>query len=211
MGQLRGLDSTAIRERSTEVLEQVKMLDAANKRTGEFSTGMKQRIAIAQALLHEPSILILDEPTIGLDPRGMIEVRELIKEIKEKDFTIFMSSHLLNEVQEMCDKVAIVDKGTLLAYDTVSNLSTASESGVSLTAVEPITAEQCASVRALPNVRSVKRLGSSEILMNVKGGVQEQSDLLDQVKRLGIRVAYYRPAGSAIEDIYLRLIPEEES
>ena len=121
-GQLRGLDSNVIRERSVAVLEEVKMSDSANKRTGEFSTGMKQRVAIAQALLHDPSILILDEPTVGLDPRGMIEVRELIKQLKERDFTIFMSSHLLNEVQEVCDKVAIVDKGALLVYDTVANL-----------------------------------------------------------------------------------------
>jgi len=210
LGQLRGLDSNVIRERSVAVLEEVKMSDSAHKRTGEFSTGMKQRVAIAQALLHDPSILILDEPTIGLDPRGMIEVRELIKQLKERDFTIFMSSHLLNEVQEVCDKVAIVDKGTLLVYDTVANLSTVSESRVSLTAVEPITAEQCASVRALPNVRSVKRVDTSELLINVEGGLQEQSDLLDQIKHVGIRVAFYRPAGSAIEDIYLRLVPEEE-
>jgi ABC-2 type transport system ATP-binding protein len=211
MGQLRGLDSDVIRERSKVVLDEVKMSDSAHKRTGDFSTGMKQRVAIAQALLHDPSILILDEPTIGLDPRGMIEVRELIKQLKERDFTIFMSSHLLNEVQEVCDKVAIVDKGTLLVYDTVANLSSVGEGGVSLTAVEPITAEQCNSVQALPSVRSVKRVATSEILINVEGGLAEQSDLLDEVKRIGIRVAFYRPARSAIEDVYLRLVPEEES
>ena len=209
-GQLRGLDSNVIRARSVAVLEEVKLTDSADKRTGEFSTGMKQRVAIAQALLHDPSILIFDEPTMGLDPRGMIEVRELIKQLKERDFTIFMSSHLLNEVQEVCDKVAIVDKGALLVYDTVANLSTVSESRVSLTAVEPITSEQCSSVQALPNVRSVKRVGASELLINVEGGLREQSDLLDHVKSIGIRVAFYRPARSAIEDVYLRLVPEEE-
>jgi ABC-2 type transport system ATP-binding protein len=211
MGQLRGLDSEVIRERSKLVLDEVKMSDSAHKRTGDFSTGMKQRVAIAQALLHDPSILILDEPTIGLDPRGMIEVRELIKQLKERDFTIFMSSHLLNEVQEVCDKVAIVDKGTLLVYDTVANLSSVGEGGVTLTAVEPITAEQCNSVQALPSVRSVKRVSTSELLIKVEGGLQEQSDLLDLVKSIGIRVAFYRPARSAIEDVYLRLVPEEES
>lgn len=207
-GQLRGLETHDIRERSTVVLEEVKMSDFANKRTGEFSTGMKQRISIAQALLHDPSILILDEPTGGLDPRGMIEVRELIKQLKKRDFTIFMSSHLLNEVQEVCDKVAIIDKGALLAYDTVANLS-AIGGGVSLTAVEPITAEQCTSVQALPNVTSVKRVDPSELLMTVEGGLREQSDLLDQIRQIGIRVAFYKPAQPAIEDIYLRLVPEE--
>jgi ABC-2 type transport system ATP-binding protein len=205
------LDRDVIRERSVALLDEVKMSDSAHKRTGDFSTGMKQRVAIASALLHDPSILIFDEPTIGLDPRGMIEVRELIMQLKERDFTIFMSSHLLYEVQEVCDKVAIVDKGTLLVYDTVANLSNAGEGGVSLTAVEPITAEQCASVQALPNVRSVKRVATSELLITVEGGLSEQSDLLDHVKSIGIRVAFYRPVRSAIEDVYLRLVPEEES
>jgi ABC-2 type transport system ATP-binding protein len=209
LGQLRGLDRDVIRERSVAVLNEVKMSDSAHKRTGDFSTGMKQRVAIASALLHDPSILIFDEPTIGLDPRGMIEVRKLIMQLKERDFTIFMSSHLLYEVQEVCDKVAIVDKGTLLVYDTVANLSIAGEA--LLTAVEPITAQQCAFVQALPNVRSVKRVATSELLITVEGGLSEQSDLLDHVKSLGIRVAFYRPARSAIEDIYLRLVPEEES
>ncbi|HYA33493.1 MAG TPA: ABC transporter ATP-binding protein [Candidatus Bathyarchaeia archaeon] len=209
-GHLRGLDRNEIRERTIVVLEDVKMSESANKRTGDFSTGMKQRVAIAQALLHDPSILILDEPTIGLDPRGMIEVRELIRHLKLRDFTIFMSSHLLNEVQEVCDKVAIVDKGTLLAYDTVANLSKLSEGVVSLTAVEPITANQCASVQALPNVRSVTRVDTSELLIAVDGGLREQAELLAQIHRVGIRVAFYRPAQSAIEDVYLRLVPEEE-
>jgi ABC-2 type transport system ATP-binding protein len=211
VGQLRGLDSDVIRERSVTVLDEVKMSDSAHKRTKDFSTGMKQRVAIAAAILHDPSILIFDEPTIGLDPRGMIEVRELIMQLKERDFTIFMSSHLLYEVQEVCDKVAIVDKGALLVYDTVANLSNAGEGGVALTAVEPITAEQCAAVQALPNVRSVKRVATSELLITVEGGLPEQSDLLDHVKSIGIRVAFYRPVRSAIEDVYLRLVPQEES
>ena len=75
----------------------------------------------AQALLPEPSILIFDEPTSGLDPRGMVEVRDIIKDLRRTDVTILMSSHLLNEVQTVCDKVAIIDRGVLLTYDSVLN------------------------------------------------------------------------------------------
>src|SRR5674536_44273 len=108
IGTIRGLSADVIADRSHAVLQQVKLLDVAERRTGTFSKGMKQRLAIDQALMHQPSILILDEPTSGLDPRGMVEVREIIKELIKTDITILMSSHLLYEVQEVCDKVAIV-------------------------------------------------------------------------------------------------------
>src|SRR5256885_2258649 len=88
-----------------------------------FSKGMKQRLAIAQALLHEPELLILDEPTSGLDPRGMAEVRDVIKSLKGEGRTIFMSSHLLGEVQEVCDDVALLNHGELLIHGSVRDLS----------------------------------------------------------------------------------------
>jgi energy-coupling factor transporter ATP-binding protein EcfA2 len=108
LGELRGMSKEDIDRRSKEVLETVKMTEWADKRIGKFSKGMKQRIAIAQAILHEPPVIILDEPTSGLDPRGMVEVREILMELKKADYTVFMSSHLLNEVQEVCTDVALI-------------------------------------------------------------------------------------------------------
>ena len=136
VGTIRGMSGEAIAERSHAVLDQVKLLEVADKRTGQFSKGMKQRLAIAQALLHEPSILILDEPTSGLDPRGMVEVREIIKGLIKTNITILMSSHLLYEVQEVCDKVAIIDRGSLLTYDSVTNLSAGHDVTVTITGYE---------------------------------------------------------------------------
>ena len=122
LGRLRGMSSNDISRRSNEVLSDVKMTEWRGTRIGKFSKGMKQRLAIAQALLHEPEVLILDEPTSGLDPRGMVEVREIIKSLKRQDYTIFMSSHLLGEVQEVCDSAALIDHGKLLVYDSIDNL-----------------------------------------------------------------------------------------
>src|SRR5437879_6862710 len=122
-GRLRGMSSKEIEHRSEAVLKEVKLSDWADHRIQEFSKGMKQRIAIAQALLHEPELLILDEPTSGLDPRGMAEVRDVIKALKGEGRTIFMSSHLLGEVQEVCDDVALLNHGELLIHGSVRDLS----------------------------------------------------------------------------------------
>ena len=108
LGELRGMRKEEIKTRTDEVLKTVKMEDWADKRIGKFSKGMKQRIAIGQAILHKPELIILDEPTSGLDPRGMIEVHEDPFELKKEKYTLFMSSHLLNEVQEVCDEVALI-------------------------------------------------------------------------------------------------------
>lgn len=211
IGHIRGMNTEAIQERSQAVLEEVKLSDWADQRTGKFSKGMKQRLAIAQALLHEPNILILDEPTTGLDPRGMYEVREIVRQLKTTEITILMSSHLLNEVQEVCDRVAIIDKGTLLAYDTVENLSVMKENSVSITTLEPITPDKFRALKALRNVSSVKRVETFELILNFKGGAKEQAQLLEDVIASGVEVVSFKPAKSIIEEIYLRLIPEEEA
>ncbi|HDP96108.1 MAG TPA: ABC transporter ATP-binding protein, partial [Euryarchaeota archaeon] len=130
IGKLRGLSTKDITDRSKELLDLVKLEEWKDQRIGKFSKGMKQRLAIAQALLHEPQILILDEPTSGLDPRGMVEVREILQALKSDCYTIFMSSHLLAEVQEICDHVALIDHGKLLQYDTVENLSNMARTNV---------------------------------------------------------------------------------
>ncbi|HRJ75220.1 MAG TPA: ATP-binding cassette domain-containing protein [Anaerolineales bacterium] len=108
MGDLRRLPD--VEDRVDEVLDRVGLLDRAQGFIGNLSKGMRQRVGLAQALLHQPEVLILDEPTIGLDPGQVVEIRELIREIgKEK--TVLLSTHLLNEAQNLCDRVLIINKG----------------------------------------------------------------------------------------------------
>jgi ABC-2 type transport system ATP-binding protein len=111
-GQLSGIQD--VRKRSTEVLEIVGLSSVANKKLAEFSKGMLQRIGLAQSLLHDPQILIYDEPVSGLDPLAMQEMRELLLKLKERGKTIFLSSHLISEVERICDRVAILVKGKLV-------------------------------------------------------------------------------------------------
>ncbi|MBN1861293.1 MAG: ABC transporter ATP-binding protein, partial [Candidatus Thermoplasmatota archaeon] len=97
--------------------------DTGKKRVGKFSKGMVQRLGMARALLGSPPILILDEPSGGLDPRGVVLIRDKILEMKTKGTTIFISSHILSEIQEICDRVGIINKGVLVAQDSVDGLS----------------------------------------------------------------------------------------
>jgi ABC-type multidrug transport system ATPase subunit len=108
--------------RIEEILERVDLSEAADRAAGRFSSGMKQRLGLAMALLHEPELLVLDEPTNGMDPAGMREVRLLLRELASTGVTIFLSSHLLHEIEQVCDQVAVLDKGRLIAQGKVDNL-----------------------------------------------------------------------------------------
>ena len=121
LGRLRGMSGRKLDDRIKEVLKLVRIEDWVNVKIEKFSRGMKQRLALAQALLHDPPILILDEPSLGLDPRGMVEIRNILKEARKKK-TVFFASHLLTEVEQICKKVAIIDRGKLRAYDDIAHL-----------------------------------------------------------------------------------------
>jgi ABC-2 type transport system ATP-binding protein len=121
LGRLRGMDGDSLKQRIKDVIKQVRLEDWAKVKIEKFSRGMKQRLGLAQTLLHDPPVLILDEPGLGLDPRGVVEFRAIIEKAgKEK--TIFFASHQLTEVSQICNKVAIIDHGKLLAYDSITAL-----------------------------------------------------------------------------------------
>jgi ABC-2 type transport system ATP-binding protein len=122
LGRLRGMGGEGLKRRIKEVIELVRLQDWGKVKIEKFSRGMKQRLALAQTLLHDPPVLILDEPGLGLDPRGVVEFREIIEGVgKEK--TIFFASHQLVEVSQICNHVAIIDHGRLLAYDSIAALN----------------------------------------------------------------------------------------
>ncbi len=108
--------------RIVEILEQVGLTDAAHRKAGKFSSGMKQRLGMAMALLTKPELLILDEPTNGMDPAGMREIRILLRSLVEQGVTVFLSSHLLHEVEQVCDRVAVLNKGKVIAQGAVQEL-----------------------------------------------------------------------------------------
>jgi ABC-2 type transport system ATP-binding protein len=116
------MNGSVSEERISEVLETVGLADRGGSKEGSFSHGMKQRLGIALALLHRPDLIILDEPTSGLDPQGMKDVRELIRELGSQGTTVFLSSHLLHEVELVCNRAAIMNKGRMVMEGPVSDL-----------------------------------------------------------------------------------------
>lgn len=121
VGSLFGIKKSTLKERVRSLLDEVGLQDAQNRRVGGYSTGMKQRLGIAQSLINEPKVLFLDEPVSSLDPVGRVNILKIIKSLKGKA-TIFISSHILNDIERVCDEVAIIDKGELIIHEKLSVL-----------------------------------------------------------------------------------------
>ncbi|PCR92378.1 ABC transporter ATP-binding protein [Natrinema ejinorense] len=114
------------------LLERVRIADAADRKAGGYSKGMRQRMVLAMALVGDPDLLVLDEPSTGLDPNGAREMREIIREENDRGTTVFFSSHIMEQVEAVCDRVAIIDRGRLVAVDTIDGLRDSSETGETL-------------------------------------------------------------------------------
>jgi ABC-2 type transport system ATP-binding protein len=213
VADIRGLHRADARKKIEETVAEVKMQEWLDKKVGKFSKGMKQRINIAAALLSDPRIVMLDEPTTGLDPRGQAEVRDIVKDLKKKSRLVFMSSHLLNEVQEICDEVAMIDHGKLIVYDTLSNVTRRfSNDGSNVVEIELSrdVDDQTLNknIASLADVSSVEKLDSRKVRIHFSGGTQNQERLLQDLATMKIGMVSFRPSSSALEDTYLNLIKD---
>jgi ABC-2 type transport system ATP-binding protein len=211
VAEIRGVAGGLRNDAIDEAMEEVKMTDWADQRVGKFSKGMKQRIAVASTLLHDPQVLLLDEPSTGLDPRGMSEVRDIVKRLKSKNRLVFMSSHLLAEVSEVCDEVAMIDHGKLLVYDSISNVTSKFANGngsVEVGLARPIDDPRLAEVGRLSNVVSVERPNPTTLKLKFSGGLQAQQQILADLVRLDVGVVSFSKSASALEEVYLSLIKE---
>ena len=213
VAELRGVPKADRAKRIEEAISEVKMGEWEDKKVGKFSKGMKQRINIASALLCEPDIIILDEPTTGLDPRGMAEVRDIVKSLKKKNRLIFMSSHLLPEVSDVCDEVAMIDHGKLLVYDTLDNVtakfSSSGGSTVEAGFSRPVDDNATiGNISSISGVISVEKMDSRNLRIRFDGGSTVQEELLTRLASMKIGLLSFRGAASALEDTYLNLIKD---
>jgi ABC-2 type transport system ATP-binding protein len=212
VAELHGIPRSEKANRIEQVIEEVRMGEWKDKKIGKLSKGMKQRINIASALLPEPEIIILDEPTTGLDPRGMAEVREIVKSLK-KNRLIFMSSHLLNEVSDVCDEVAIIDHGKLLVYDALENVTSRFSAASKTTVIEvslsePAEETTLKGISSLPNVISVETINPRNLRLKFSTGAGNQEQLLKAVGDMDVGMTSFKAPSSVLEDTYMDLIKD---
>ncbi len=209
MADLRQLPNSA--ERAAEALEMVGMESRARSYIGSLSKGMRQRIGLAQALIHRPEVLILDEPTIGLDPVQVVEVRNLIRELGRQR-TVLLSTHILSEAQQVCDRVLIINKGKIVAEDTPENLQ------ARLVGVERVSLRVRGEADGLTRLLS-KIKGIQNVKPNPDGSLEFQfapgQDIRPEVARAVVNAGYalleMRPIGMSLEEIFLELTREDNS
>jgi ABC-2 type transport system ATP-binding protein len=210
IAEIRGVPRLERNKRIEEAVSEVRMQEWIDKRVGKFSKGMKQRICIASAILSDPSVLLLDEPTTGLDPRGMSEVRDIIRSLRDKRRLILMSSHILSEVADVCDEVAMIDHGKLIVYDTISNVTAKVSGGETIVEVElrrHVDEKLIKKIAAkVPRIDTIERSDDKTLKIKFRGGVDAQEKVLASIVRLRIGVVSFRPASSALEEAYLGLI-----
>ncbi len=183
----------------TEVLDLIGLGDAGSKRYKNYSLGMKQRLGIGATLLHDPELLVLDEPTNGLDPAGMLEVRHLIQRLAANGKTIFLSSHLLSEVEQVCNRVAILSKGEIMAEGSIAELSKRGHAVM----VRAGNSDQAAEVlRTVNGVTKIERDGEFLVVSAPENVTPEINVALVQA---GVPVFELRPAGNSLEQVFLQV------
>jgi ABC-2 type transport system ATP-binding protein len=218
-GQLKGISGADIERRVDEVMGRCAIGDVRNKLIAKLSKGYRQRVGLAQAIIHNPDVLILDEPTSGLDPKQIIEIRELLKSLAG-DHTIILSTHILSEVEHSCQRVIIISQGKLVAIDTVANLTNrlrGSEAvAVEIDAVDghPTAAEIQQRLESVSGVSRVLakdvRDGRLHFEVESLSGRHIRADLARTVVNSGWALTEMRAVGLSLEDIFLQLTAAEK-
>jgi len=202
VGSVFDLKSTFLKNRISEMVEMCGLTREQNKKIGSLSKGYRQRVGLAQALLHDPKILILDEPTTGLDPNQLVEIRNLIKKVSAEKTVIF-STHIMQEVQALCDKVVIINKGNLVANESVASLRS-SESAVSfeIQLTEKVSLDI---FRSITHVSDAKELDQNRYVILVENGQDIRNDLFDLVKSHNWNLLELKKLENSLEQIFRNL------
>ena len=209
-GRMYGMTEQQRKEQIPKLVEMVGLKGRENDLIGKYSKGMQQRIGIAQALLNNPDLVIMDEPSLGLDPVGMVEVRELVKNIAREGMTVFVSSHLLFEVEQICTDVTIINRGTALVSDSLPNVS-GLLSGPTLLHVEvvKISKNVVSAVKSLPFVLSVVQTGSTlRIQISTHEDVRVQ--VSQKITQAGGIIVGMSQKTSNLEDVFIQLISKDQ-
>jgi len=207
-GRAYGYRGAELARRVSEVEEFTGLGPLREKTLHALSKGMKQRVCLARALIHDPAILLLDEPAAGLDPRARVELKESVHRLAEQGKTLLISSHILSELAEMCNGVIIMEQGRLLSQGTLDAIATETRPSVPEREVFLAALGEDAPLRALlealPTIRSLQRVASGWSLV-LQGGEAEAADMLKGLVEGGIRVTDFHLRKSTLEDVFMNV------
>jgi ABC-2 type transport system ATP-binding protein len=207
-GCLYGLPKEQLRKRMDELLELVNLTQFKDKQVGTFSTGMRQRMNVIRALLNEPKVLFLDEPTLGLDPQSSVEIRDFIKKLnKDHGTTIIVTTHMMLDADILCDRIAIVDHGKIIALDTSANLKKAivgADKRVIKLEVSNLTGGMTEKIKALPCVAALNQEEPTKLRLTVTGD-SAFDNVLDTVRGMGGKIMSMENLQPTLEDVFLHL------
>ncbi|MGA1869856.1 MAG: ABC transporter ATP-binding protein [bacterium] len=204
-----GLKGTQ-RQRAVEAVEEfTSLMDIKDKLLDSLSKGMKQRVSLGRALIHNPSVLIMDEPAAGLDPRSRVELRELLKLLRAQNKAILISSHILSELTEICNGVVIIEKGRILESGDIGNIM---QKGESIRTIIIRALEDQERLRRellqMPHVQAVRNAGK-ELHTDISGSEETSSTMLTALIQRGFRIVEYKQYQNNLEDIFMKITKGE--
>jgi ABC-2 type transport system ATP-binding protein len=213
VAQIKGVPATEIPNRVAEAMKMASVAERKDELIKRLSRGFKQRVGIAQAIVHNPDVIILDEPTVGLDPNQIKEVRGLIKNLAGQH-TIILSTHILPEVEMTCDRVVIINKGRIAAVDTTQNLTTQLKGGERVRLQVRGSAEGLReSVASIGGVKSVEvTAGAGDMVTaDIESDADLRAQIASRVVNKGFDLLEMRAINLSLEDIFMQLTTEEQA
>lgn len=213
MAELRKVNRKERKQKVEDIIKKVGLLDMKNKLIKNLSRGQKQRVSLAGALIGDPKILILDEPTVGLDPKQITEIRSLIKDLG-KNHTVILSSHILSEVSQICDRVVIINKGKLVAEDTPENLEnrTFNKNVIYITVEDPDnkTEKMKEKIKAIEEIKFIEELEDKTKKYEIEGSKDEdlRKIIFTEFAKEGITILEMKKPEATLEDAFMKIIDE---
>lgn len=204
-GRLSHMKSAEIKNRSEELLDLLELTHAADRQVGSYSKGMLQRLGMAQAMIHDPHLIILDEPMSGLDPIGRNKIKEIIKKLGERGKTVFFSTHILSDVEQLCDRIALIGNGKIRYSGNVEDLLDRYKYGVKVK-FDTLNDEQIEYVKTLPGQFSFDKTTASLLMDANENSNQFITDFISR----GIRVKEVLEVKSSLEEIFVKELERME-
>lgn len=209
-GSIYGITGKKARIKGQELLELVQLKDKGNVLVDKLSRGMKQRLSLARAMMHDPKLLILDEPSSGMDPRARFEMKGILRNLTELDKTVLVSSHILVELGEICSRVGVIDKGSIVAQGTIDEImnQAGGHNPLTISVIDNID-KGINIVSAFDGIKDVKQDGNN-ILANLAGTEEQAFNLLKTLIVNDIKVSSFNRREGSLEDLFIQLTETRE-